>query len=95
MRKTYSSKFKFEVALAALKEEKPLAQLSKEVGVHRVQITQWRKQLEKELPHIFSKSSKEHSKQENLEGLCDELYKQIGQLKVENDFLKKKSKPFT
>ena len=89
-RKSYSSAFKAKVALEAIKKEKTIAQLSSEYGVHANQINQWRKRLLEELPEIFSK--KRQKKEKDNEDLQDELYRQIGQLKVELDWLKKKSK---
>ena len=89
-RKSYSSAFKAKVALEAIKKEKTIAQLSSEYGVHANQINQWRKRLLEELPEIFSK--KRQKKEKDTEDLQDELYRQIGQLKVELDWLKKKSK---
>lgn len=91
MRKKYSSKFKAKVALEALKNEKTLAQLSNEFEVHRVQIGNWKKSLEEALPDVFSVANKKANREKELKELTEELYKQIGQLKVENDFLKKKS----
>ena len=89
IRRNHSAAFKAKVALEAVKKEKTIAQLSSEFGIHPNQITQWRKQLLDELPDIFSrKRKKKESDQEALEA---ELYRQIGQLKVELDWLKKKS----
>ncbi len=89
MRKSHDAAFKAKVALAAAKGEKTIAQLASEFGIHGNQIRQWRKQLLSELPRIFSdrrqKGDREH------EELVSELYQQIGQLKVELDWLKKKS----
>jgi transposase len=89
-RKRYSSAFKAKVALEAIKKEKTIAQLSSEYGVHSNQINQWRKRLLEELPEIFS--TKRQKKEKDVEDLQDELYRQIGQLKVELEWLKKKSK---
>jgi transposase-like protein len=77
------------VALEVIKGEKTLAQLSSEFGVHANQIGQWRKQLLDELPSLFSDRRKKRDKEQ--EDLVSELYQQIGQLKVEVDWLKKKS----
>ena len=90
IRKSYSAAFKAKVALEAIKKEKTISQLSSEYGVHANQINQWRKRLLEELPDIFSK--KRQKKEKDAEDLQDELYRQIGQLKVELDWLKKKSK---
>ncbi len=89
-RKNYSSALKAKVALEAIKKEKTMAQLSSEYGIHANQINQWRKRLLEELPEIFSK--KRQKKEKDNEDLQDELYRQIGQLTVELDWLKKKSK---
>jgi putative transposase len=87
LRKRHDAAFKAKVALEAAKGEKTIAQLSSEFGVHANQIQQWRKQLLEELPRLFSDR---RSKQEkNEEELRSELYQQIGQLKVELDWLKK------
>ena len=90
IRKRYSAAFKAKVALEAVKKEKTIAQLSSEYGVHPNQIANWRKRLLEELPEIFS--SKRKKRQDDTEQLEAELYRQIGQLKVELDWLKKKSK---
>ena len=86
-RRRYEAKFKAKVALEAIKQEKTIAQLSSEYSVHGNQITQWKKRLVQELPGIFTgKQKKAQRKAEDLQG---ELYRQIGQLKVELDWLKK------
>jgi len=88
-RKRHDGLFKAKVALEALKGEKNIAQLSSEYGVHGNQIRQWKKRLLKELPGIFSDKRKKSD--QDTEELTSELYRQIGQLKVELDWLKKKS----
>jgi putative transposase len=87
--KKYSSDFKVKVALEAIKGQKTLNEISSEYGVHTTQITQWKKQVLDELPHIFARNGHERAKSE--EALIASLYQEIGQLKVELDFLKKKS----
>lgn len=89
MRRGHNGAFKAKVALEAIKGEKTLAQLASEFGVHANQIGQWRKQVLKELPNLFSNRRKRQ--QSEQEDLVSELYRQIGQLKVELDWLKKKS----
>ena len=90
LRHNHDAAFKAKVALEAVKGEKTVAQLSSEYGVHPNQIGQWRKRLLAELPSLFSdKRKKSENNREDLEG---ELYRQIGQLKVELEWLKKKSK---
>jgi len=89
LRKRHDAAFKAKVALEATKGEKTIAQLSSEFGVHANQIRQWRKQLLEELPRLFSDRRRKQEKDD--EELRSELYQQIGQLKVELDWLKKKS----
>jgi len=89
MRRQHDAAFKAKVALEALKEEKTLAQISSEFGVHVNQIRQWRQQLFSMIPELFSDRRKKMEK--DRDELEAELYQQIGQLKVELDWLKKKS----
>jgi putative transposase len=88
-RRNHTAQFKAKVAFEAAKGEKTIAELASEYEVHPTQIAQWRKQLLELLPEIFSRrrQSEEHEQEE----LTAELYQQIGRLKVELDWLKKKS----
>ena len=87
-RKIYDKKFKAKVALEAIREEKTLSELSEQYGVNPNVISRWKKEVLEHLPEIFSKK-REKSKKESKERE-EELYKEIGKLKVENEFLKKK-----
>lgn len=87
MRRQNDASIKAKVALEAVKGEKTLAQFSSEYKIHPNQIRQWRNHLLEVLPDIFSNRRKTREKeQEELEA---ELYRQIGQLKVEVELLKK------
>jgi len=88
-RRNHSAAFKAKVALAAARGDKTIAELAGEYQVHPNQITQWKKQLFESLPEIFSR--RRRNQQREQEELMDQLYQQIGQLKVELDWLKKKS----
>jgi transposase len=92
IRKNHSPSFKAKVAIEAVKKEKTMSQLSGEFGVHPNQITKWKSHLLNELPGMFSNRRSKSDKES--EQLIDELYRQIGQLKVELDWLKKKSAQF-
>ena len=88
-RRNHSAAFKAKVALEAVKEEKTISELASQYEVHPSQITKWKKQLIESLPDIFSyRGQNQHQDQE---ALTAQLYQQIGQLKVELDWLKKKS----
>jgi transposase-like protein len=89
IRRNYDESFKTKVVLETLKEQKTLSQLSSEFGLHANQISDWKRQAISGLPSLFG--AKRDSVSEDLhEELTAPLYQQIGQLKVENDFLKKK-----
>lgn len=88
IRKQFSKEFKAKVALEAAKGLKTTAEISSEFSVHPTQVTQWKNELREGLPEIFS--GKKSTEEKNKERLIEELYKQIGQLQVENGWLKKK-----
>jgi len=89
MRKQYEASFKAKVALEAIKGEETVAQLADVFGVHPNQISRWKAELLEKLPDLFSDRRKRADK--DREETESELYRQIGQLKVELDWLKKKS----
>ena len=89
MRRQYEASFKAKVAFEAAKGEKSMAQLAGEYGVHPNQIGRWKAELLEKLPELFSDRRKRVDK--DREETEAELYRQIGQLKVELDWLKKKS----
>jgi putative transposase len=91
-RVNYSSTFKAKVALAAFEQEKTMSQLSSQFKVHPAMIGKWKSQLLERVEEIFLDGRK---KKNTDEPDTAQLYQQIGQLKVELDWLKKKSASFT
>nr|WP_228021318.1 IS3 family transposase [Romeria gracilis] len=87
-RKRYSAELKVKIALEAVKGLKTVNEIAGEHGVHPTQVTQWKKQVLEALPEVFSRKSGTYHKSQDA--LISELYQQIGQLKVELDWLKKK-----
>ncbi len=86
-RKKYSPEFKAKVALAAIKNEETVSELAARFGVHPTMIHNWKRSLLDSAANVFDKGQKV-KKHNNAK--VDELYKQIGKLKVENDFLSEK-----
>src|SRR2546429_3109589 len=86
-RKRYSADEKTKVAIEALKGQKTLNELATEYGVHPSQITQWKKQAVEEIGTGFSGGRARRERTD--EALVASLYQEIGQLKMEMDWLKK------
>jgi transposase-like protein len=88
-RRQPSGACKARVALAAIRGEKTVYELASEYGVHPVQISQWKRAVQDEVPRIVSRRRGRRAKAEKeLKAI---LYQQIGQRKVEVDWLKKKA----
>ena len=88
MRKKHEPAIKARVALEALKGEKTAAQISSEYGVHATQVTQWKQELIQRAADLFARPDNSLSKQH--EELADKLHKTIGEITMENNWLKKK-----
>jgi len=88
-RKNYSADFKAKVALAAIKAQQTINEIASNFGVHPNQVTQWKKQALSAIPDSFSQHRARDARSD--EELRAQLYQQIGQLKVELDWLKKKA----
>jgi transposase-like protein len=87
MRKKYSSEFKEKAAMSALQEQKTLVELAGEYGVHLTQTVKWKKELQERAKEIFGKDAFRNAKAAEMKEA--ELYRQIGRLKAEVDWLKK------
>lgn len=89
-RRKFTGAFKASVALEAIKGKKTMAELSQQYDVNAVMISKWKTEFLENMGSIFEngKSDSEDSNSSEM----DKLYAQIGQLKVENDFLKKSCK---
>ena len=91
-RKQHNAKFKFTVALEAAKGTKTVNEVASAFGVHPSQVSQWKRQMLEEGPQMFngrrSRADREQADKET------ELYEQIGRLKMELEWLKKKASQF-
>jgi transposase-like protein len=88
-RKNYTAEFKTKVVLEAIKGQRTLNEIAQRYSIHPNQVVQWKKHALAHLPDAFSDRSARQKQQD--EQLKDELYRQIGQLKVELEWLKKRT----
>jgi transposase len=88
-RRKHSGEFKTKVVLEMLKEVETLSEISSKYGVQPTQVTKWKRSFLERAPELFSENGRRSEKEQ--EEVQAELYKKIGQLQVEIDFLKKKS----
>ncbi len=87
-RRQFNAKFKFQVGLEALKELKTINEIASHYEVHPTQVKQWKKQLQENGADLFNEQA---AKQQQAQtGMEANLYEQIGRLKMEVDWLKKK-----
>ena len=93
MRKKYSAEEKAKIALEALKGEVTQSQLTSKYSVHSTQIANWKRQLKEGIVGIFKDKRHKEAQSDQTE-LIEELYKKIGKLEVELDWVKKKSELF-
>ncbi len=86
-RRKLTAAFKAKVALEAIKGHKTVNEIASEFDVHPNQVSTWKKQLLEGSTDLFTR--KNERREQDFDAERDQLYRQIGQLKVENDFLKK------
>lgn len=89
MRRRHDGAFKAKVALEAIKGEKTLSEVGSQYGVHPLQVAKWKKQALEELPLALADK---RGSRKNEDPSVDDLYRQIGKLQVEVEWLKKKSR---
>ena len=87
-RRKFTAEFKSKVCVEAIKERQTIEALAKRYDLHPTQINTWKKEFLKNSPVVFEKEGK--SDADDNASLIQALYAQIGELKVANDFLKKK-----
>jgi len=87
-RKIHTPEFKTKVAIAAIKALKTSSELASQYQINPVQISGWKKQAVESMPEIFRRGKP--NKQKSEDELTAPLYEEIGRLKMELDWLKKK-----
>ncbi len=90
-KKQYSPQYKAKVALEAVRSEKTVPEPASQYAIHPTVINKWKRKLLEEADKIFAGESQEQKQQADHQAQIDELYRQIGQLKVEKDFLANRS----
>ena len=90
-KKQYSPEFKAKVALEAIRGEKTVPELASQYQIHPTVINGWKRKLLEEASQVFDGDSKRQKVKEDAQTQIDELHRQIGQLKVERDFLANRS----
>jgi len=87
-RKKHSNELKARIALDAIRGQKTMSELASEYGVHANQIGRWKKQLLEAAPDIFTRGKNKEAEKNEVER--NHLYKKVGQLQIEVDWLKKR-----
>ena len=88
-RKSYNADFKAKVALEAVKGLQTANEIAAKFEIHPVQVAQWKKEFLENMSTVFDKKGSKKKPEKTEDN--SKLYEQIGRLKVENDWLKKKS----
>jgi putative transposase len=87
-RKRHTAQFKFQIAMEAIKNDQTVNQLASKHGLHPSQISQWKRQLLEEGASVFGTNTAQQLRQQTA--LQADLYEQIGRLKMELEWLKKR-----
>ena len=88
-RRKFSAEFKTKIVLEALKERYTIEEIARKHEIHPNQISTWKKEFLAKAPSVWDEKDSRQSEEER-QLILDRLYAQIGQAKVENDWLKKK-----
>jgi transposase len=91
-RKRYDTAFKAKVALAAVRGDKTISELASHFAIHGNLVSQWKRKLLSNVEQVFTES--DDGRREEQAVLLDDLYQQIGRLKMELEWLKKKAAQF-
>ena len=92
-RKKRSPQVKAKFALEAIKQQKTVSEITGQYGVHATQVNTWKKQALEMIPEAFTGNAKRKRMEQEQQDLIERLYRQIGELVVERDWLKKTTKP--
>lgn len=90
IKKKHTNEYKAKVVLAALREDRMTSELASEYGVHPIQIGVWKKTAKSNLPRLFEIGGSLNGHTQEQKALIEKLYGKIGEVEVENDWLKKK-----
>jgi len=91
IRRKHSAEFKLKVVLETLKGVDTLSAIASNFSVHPTQITKWKREFVERAPEIFAENSGRSRKDKEKEQVEEALYKKVGELQMELDWLKKKS----
>lgn len=89
-RRVHSAEFKARVALEALKGIRTINQIAQEEGIHPVQVSTWKKELQERLGEVFAAKGSVSAEREKAERNQSRLERKVGQLLIEKEFLEKK-----
>ena len=89
-RRSFSASFKAKIAIEAIKEQMTLSELAQKYQLHPNQIALWKKEFLNNAESVFDRNKVQEADLESLRKQQGDLYKEIGRLKIEGDWLKKK-----
>jgi transposase len=89
-KRKFNADFKAKVVIEALRERNTIEDLARKYELHPNQISTWKKEFLEKAAAVFQNSDSKTQDQQQQDDVVEKLYSQIGQLKVENDWLKKK-----